>query len=129
MDLPGLILCLYEYLQEWVLESDPEVKTEDNLLSKAELLELEQELSKGEGIKALVDFNNAVRQLPPSNWGKHKHVGRCLEWIYVLESKLQQIFGEWCFNLESFNPAFAAVLLQVGNPTRANILIMKPCVY
>lgn len=66
-------------------------------MTKSDLVKLEQGLSKGEGIRALVDFNNSLRSLNSENW----------------ESKLKEVFREWCFNLESFNPAFAAVLLQV----------------
>eukprot|EP00210_Caulerpa_lentillifera_P000454 g437.t2 len=75
-------------------------KADDNhgvLMTKSDVLLLEQQLSKGEGIRSLVNFNNALRSLTTSNW----------------ESKLNEVFREWCFNLESFNPAFAAVLLQV----------------
>lgn len=33
--------------------------------------------------------------------------------LLLSESALRPVFNELCFNLESFNPAFAACLLQV----------------
>lgn len=58
---------------------------------------LEAELDAGEGVAALRRFNDALRAVPSDRW----------------RSALDPLFNELCFNLESFNPAFAACVLQV----------------
>eukprot|EP00803_Ostreobium_quekettii_P000489 evm.model.scf_238EXC.1 EVM.evm.TU.scf_238EXC.1 scf_238EXC:2099-7356(+) len=67
------------------------------LLTAEALASLEAQLAGGEGVAALRRFNAALCKLTPEDW----------------EEKLQPIFNEWCYNLESFNPAFAAVVLKV----------------
>lgn len=58
---------------------------------------LQAELKQGAGIDALVRFNGALRALPEDGW----------------RARLAPVLAELCFNLESFNPAFAAVILRV----------------
>jgi hypothetical protein len=58
---------------------------------------LQAELDNGASIAALRRFNNNLRDLEPSNW----------------EAKLRPVMAELAYNLESFNPAFTAVLLAV----------------
>lgn len=67
------------------------------LITAEEVKSLEAELDAGASIKALRRFNQALRAVPAANW----------------EAALRPVFNELCFNLESFNPAFAACLLQV----------------
>lgn len=58
---------------------------------------LEAELDHGASIAALRRFNDNLANLDASTW----------------ESKLRPVMSELAFNLESFNPAFTAVLLRV----------------
>lgn len=58
---------------------------------------LEAELDAGQGVAALRRFNSALRAVPAERW----------------RQALDPLFSELCFNLESFNPAFAACVLQV----------------
>jgi hypothetical protein len=58
---------------------------------------MQAEMHNGAAIPSLVRFNKALRALTPDNW----------------HSRLEPVLAELCYNLESFNPAFAAVLLQV----------------
>lgn len=58
---------------------------------------LEAELDQRESVKALRRFNDNLRKLPADKW----------------ESVLRPVFNELCYNLESFNPAFTACMLQV----------------
>ncbi|KAF8070855.1 hypothetical protein HT031_000936 [Scenedesmus sp. PABB004] len=67
------------------------------LISSEEIRALEAELDAGAGVESLRRFNKALRALPADKW----------------EAVLRPVFNELCFNLESFNPAFAACLLQV----------------
>eukprot|EP00879_Flechtneria_rotunda_P003579 GHRR01003813.1.p1 GENE.GHRR01003813.1~~GHRR01003813.1.p1 ORF type:complete len:332 (+),score=102.30 GHRR01003813.1:155-1150(+) len=67
------------------------------LITAEEVRGLEAELDAGSGIEALRRFNKALRAVPADKW----------------ESVLRPVFNELCFTLESFNPAFAACLLQV----------------
>ncbi|GMH38085.1 hypothetical protein BSKO_05969 [Bryopsis sp. KO-2023] len=67
------------------------------LISKETVTELEDELYVSEGVAAVRRFNSALCNLTSENW----------------EEKLRPVFNEWCYNLESFNPAFTAVLLKV----------------
>eukprot|EP00775_Hariotina_reticulata_P005565 gene5565-5802_t len=68
-----------------------------SLVTVEEVRALEADLDKGAGIEALRRFNQALRAVPADTW----------------EGVLRPVFNELCFNLESFNPAFAACLLQV----------------
>lgn len=67
------------------------------LITREAVQSLEAELDAGEGVKALRRFNAALRALPADRW----------------EAALRPVFNELCFNLESFNPAFAACVLAV----------------
>ncbi|WIA11408.1 hypothetical protein OEZ85_011525 [Tetradesmus obliquus] len=67
------------------------------LVTVEEVRALEAELDSGAGVEALRRFNKALRAVPADKW----------------EAVLRPVFNELCFNLESFNPAFAACLLQV----------------
>lgn len=67
------------------------------LITAEEVKTLESDLDAGASIQALRRFNNALRAVSADNW----------------ESALRPVFNELCFNLESFNPAFAACVLQV----------------
>jgi hypothetical protein len=58
---------------------------------------LESELDHGSSIAALRRFNAALRALPAASW----------------EARLAPVMAELAYNLESFNPAFTAVLLKV----------------
>lgn len=58
---------------------------------------LQAELDNGASIAALRRFNDNLRSLNATNW----------------ESKLRPVMAELAYNLESFNPAFTAVLLAV----------------
>ncbi|KAK9837328.1 hypothetical protein WJX81_006507 [Elliptochloris bilobata] len=78
------------------LWSEPRVDTQQ-LISREDLQSLEAELDSGESVKALRRFNDNLRQLPAECW----------------EERLRPVMNELAYNLESFNPAFAAVLLQV----------------
>eukprot|EP00877_Chromochloris_zofingiensis_P008465 jgi/Chrzof1/3872/Cz13g11260.t1 len=68
-----------------------------SLITREDVRSLEAELDKGESVKALRRFNDNLRSIPAD---------RC-------ESVLRPVFNELCFNLESFNPAFASCLLMV----------------
>lgn len=67
------------------------------LITAEEVKSLEANLDAGASIAALRRFNKALRAVPADKW----------------EAVLRPVFNELCFNLESFNPAFAACLLQV----------------
>lgn len=67
------------------------------LITREAVRALEAELDGGEAVKALRRFNANLRALTPDNW----------------ESSLRPVFNELTFNLESFNPAFAACVLMV----------------
>ncbi|CAL8465016.1 g4551 [Coccomyxa elongata] len=67
------------------------------LISRETVQQLEAELDNGESIRALRRFNDLLQNLPAQSW----------------EGKLRRVMGELAYNLESFNPAFTAVLLKV----------------
>ncbi|GAB4824090.1 hypothetical protein N2152v2_011136 [Parachlorella kessleri] len=67
------------------------------LISRETVQALEAELDHGASIAALRRFNDNLANLTAENW----------------ESKLRPVMHELAFNLESFNPAFTAVLLKV----------------
>ncbi|GBF99470.1 hypothetical protein Rsub_12138 [Raphidocelis subcapitata] len=67
------------------------------LITRETVRALEAELDNGEAVEALRRFNANLRALPADRW----------------ESVLRPVFNELCFNLESFNPAFAACVLMV----------------
>eukprot|EP00892_Ulva_mutabilis_P007960 jgi/Ulvmu1/5536/UM023_0072.1 len=67
------------------------------LIDEDTVVALEAELQQGAGIAALRRFNAALRALPEAGW----------------QARLTPVLAELCFNLESFNPAFAAVILRV----------------
>jgi hypothetical protein len=58
---------------------------------------LEAELDHGASIAALRRFNDNLAKLDAATW----------------ETKLRPVMNELAFNLESFNPAFTAVLLRI----------------
>ena len=66
-------------------------------ISREAVCALEAELDQGAGVQALRRFNAALKAVPSSKW----------------RAALDPLFSELCFNLESFNPAFAACVLQV----------------
>lgn len=67
------------------------------LIDEKTVVALEADLQQGAGIDALVRFNAALRALPADSW----------------RQRLTPVLAELCFNLESFNPAFASVILRV----------------
>lgn len=67
------------------------------LITKEAVRTLESELDNGASVAALRRFNDNLRNLPAESW----------------ESKLRPVMHELAYNLESFNPAFTAVLLKV----------------
>lgn len=58
---------------------------------------MQSELDNGAGVAALRRFNGNLASLPETSW----------------EAKLAPVMNELAYNLESFNPAFTAVLLRV----------------
>lgn len=60
-------------------------------------LRFQSDMHMGVAIPSLYRFNDALLSLTEENW----------------QVRLQPVLAELCFNLESFNPAFAAVLLRV----------------
>lgn len=58
---------------------------------------MQSELDNGAGVAALRRFNGHLASLPETSW----------------ETKLAPVMNELAYNLESFNPAFTAVLLRV----------------
>ncbi|CAG9463340.1 unnamed protein product [Pedinophyceae sp. YPF-701] len=58
---------------------------------------LEAELDVGHSVKALRRFNDNLAKLDASNW----------------QQRLRPVFNELAHNLETFNPAFTAVVLKV----------------
>eukprot|EP00878_Enallax_costatus_P016110 GHUV01016892.1.p1 GENE.GHUV01016892.1~~GHUV01016892.1.p1 ORF type:complete len:241 (+),score=73.76 GHUV01016892.1:110-832(+) len=88
--------------EEWAVNlhgPTPEVLRSDlpGLVTVEDVRALEAELDAGASVDALRRFNKALRTVPADKW----------------EAVLRPVFNELCFNLESFNPAFAACLLQV----------------
>lgn len=67
------------------------------LITRETIRGLEAELDNGLSVAALRRFNDNLAALPADQW----------------EARLQPVMAELAFNLESFNPAFTAVLLQV----------------
>ncbi|KAI7842404.1 hypothetical protein COHA_004043 [Chlorella ohadii] len=67
------------------------------LITKETVRALEAELDNGAAIAALRRFNDNLAALPADSW----------------EAKLRPVMHELAYNLESFNPAFTAVLLKV----------------
>jgi hypothetical protein len=63
----------------------------------AVVLTMQAEMHSGAAIPSLVRFNEALLSLTEDNW----------------QPRLKPVLAELCYNLESFNPAFAAVLLTV----------------
>eukprot|EP01026_Neomeris_dumetosa_P056019 TRINITY_DN5114_c0_g1_i1.p2 TRINITY_DN5114_c0_g1~~TRINITY_DN5114_c0_g1_i1.p2 ORF type:complete len:307 (-),score=48.43 TRINITY_DN5114_c0_g1_i1:161-1081(-) len=66
-------------------------------ISKEAVQNLESLLDQGVSVTALRRFNDNLRKLTPENW----------------RGKLRPVFNELAYNLESFNPAFTAVLLAL----------------
>ncbi|KAL0037921.1 hypothetical protein WJX79_005370 [Trebouxia sp. C0005] len=66
-------------------------------LSRQTLQGLEAELDAGTSMAALRRFSDSLAKLPEIEW----------------EAKLKPVMVELAYNLESFNPAFTAVLLKV----------------
>ena len=58
---------------------------------------MQGDMHAGAAIPSLRRFNEALLSLTEDNW----------------KERLRPVLAELCFNLESFNPAFAAVLLRV----------------
>eukprot|EP00887_Chlorella_sp_A99_P004680 scaffold4.g4680.t1 len=67
------------------------------LITRETVRALEAELDNGAAVAALRRFNNLLAALPAESW----------------EAKLRPVMHELAYNLESFNPAFTAVLLRV----------------
>ncbi|EFN57629.1 expressed protein [Chlorella variabilis] len=67
------------------------------LISRETVRALEAELDNGASIAALRRFNDLLANLPAGSW----------------EAALRPVMCELAYNLESFNPAFTAVLLRV----------------
>ncbi|KAL4444936.1 hypothetical protein ABPG77_003986 [Micractinium sp. CCAP 211/92] len=67
------------------------------LITKETVRALEAELDNGAAVAALRRFNDNLRSLPADSW----------------DAKLRPVMHELAYNLESFNPAFTAVLLKV----------------
>lgn len=66
-------------------------------ISDEAVCSIERALDEGESIKALRRFDTNLKALTLDNW----------------KNKLRPVLNELAFNLESFNPAFAAVVLKV----------------
>ncbi|KAK9841397.1 hypothetical protein WJX74_005098 [Apatococcus lobatus] len=66
-------------------------------IARESLQTLEAQLDNGAAVGALRRFNQNLKNLPASSWGE----------------KLRPVMHELAYNLESFNPAFTAVLLKV----------------
>jgi hypothetical protein len=82
------------------VDTDPLTNTSDNLeglISTDTIKELESVLDNGASVAALRRFNDLLAALPAESW----------------EMKLAPVMNELAYNLESFNPAFAAVVLRV----------------
>jgi hypothetical protein len=75
---------------------DVEQKLE-RLITTDTIKELESVLDNGASVAALRRFNDLLAALPADSW----------------EDKLAPVMNELAYNLESFNPAFAAVVLRV----------------
>ena len=67
------------------------------LITTDAIKELESVLDNGASVAALRRFNDLLAALPAESW----------------EEKLEPVMNELAYNLESFNPAFAAVVLRV----------------
>lgn len=65
---------------------------------------MQDELRGGASMAAMRRFDAALRGLPACGW----------------RARLAPVFAEWAFNLESFNPAFAAVVLAVQSSIGAS---------
>ncbi|CAK0787163.1 hypothetical protein CVIRNUC_010379 [Coccomyxa viridis] len=70
---------------------------ENSNITQEAVQSLEACLDGGESIKALRRFNRLLANLPADSW----------------EPRLRAVMAELAYNLESFNPAFTAVLLKV----------------
>ncbi|KAK9823224.1 hypothetical protein WJX72_001167 [[Myrmecia] bisecta] len=84
------------------LETAPSVMTsqpaqQPQLISRETVKSLEAELDSGLSLPALRRFSTNLESLPADQW----------------EAKLRPVMHELAYNLESFNPAFTAVLLKV----------------
>jgi hypothetical protein len=71
--------------------------TLEGLITTDTIKELESVLDSGASVAALRRFNDLLAALPAETW----------------EEKLAPVMNELAYNLESFNPAFAAVVLRV----------------
>ncbi len=71
--------------------------TLEGLITTDTIKELESVLDNGASVAALRRFNDLLAALPAESW----------------EQKLAPVMNELAYNLESFNPAFAAVVLRV----------------
>lgn len=60
-------------------------------------MQVQEGMHSGAAIPSLVRFNKALLALDENDW----------------QDRLKPVLSELCFNLESFNPAFAAVILRV----------------
>lgn len=69
----------------------------ERLVTTDTIKELESVLDNGASVAALRRFNDLLAALPAESW----------------EEKLAPVMNELAYNLESFNPAFAAVVLRV----------------
>ena len=69
----------------------------ERLITTDTIKELESVLDNGASVAALRRFNDLLAALPADSW----------------EEKLAPVMNELAYNLESFNPAFAAVVLRV----------------
>jgi hypothetical protein len=69
----------------------------DALVTTDKIRELESVLDNGASVAALRRFNDLLAALPADSW----------------QEKLGPVMNELAYNLESFNPAFAAVVLRV----------------
>mmetsp|Transcript_4518 Transcript_4518/g.16195 ORF Transcript_4518/g.16195 Transcript_4518/m.16195 type:complete len:335 (+) Transcript_4518:136-1140(+) len=77
----------------------PSWAPESPTITRDRVRELEGLLDGGESLYALSRFNNALRALPDD--------------VDEVDRRMRAVWLELCFNLESFNPIFTAVLLKV----------------
>lgn len=69
----------------------------ENTVTRQTIQELEAELDNGESVKALRRFNNTLEGLSSKEF----------------ETRMEGVWNELAYNLESFNPVFTACLLKV----------------
>ena len=94
------------------------------MLTRERVQSLEAELDSGASVKALRRFNDNIAKLDKDTWAAKLRPGACRRRAHATAPTsdshstsqhgcLPAVFNELAHNLETFNPAFTAVVLKV----------------